>query len=198
VIVTDISDQTDYPECLRSEADEQGLTRSSGLHLSQIIRDIENTLKPRTSEWCTEEELAFFAAGGFMWERCFSLVHRDMVEGGELVRPGEFTLDGITGSPDLLRITNKEVVLIETKCTWRSVRQWESLEKNFWNWLCQVKSYCRMVGTEVSEIHSFFVAGDWRPPVPCVRSIRLEFKERELEENWKMIVRHAHNRGWLA
>jgi len=197
LIVTDITADTSYPDCLRSQADEEGLTRSEGLHLTTVIRDIEETIKPRDL-WCTDEELSFFAAGGFMWERVYSEAMRDSLLGDEsLVRPGEVTLDGITGSPDLLRISDAEVTLIETKCTWRGLRQWEALEKNFWSWLCQVKSYCFMVGTDVAEIHVFFIAGNWRPPVPCVRAVRLEFRKHELVENWRMIVRHATSRGWL-
>jgi len=197
VIVTDITDSLDYPNCLRSQADEEGLTRSGGLHLTPIIKDIEQTIKPRDL-WCTDEELAFFGAGGFMWERVYSEAMRDSLLGDELlVRPGEVTLDGITGSPDLLRISSGDVVLIETKCTWRGLRKWESLEKNFWAWLVQTKAYCLMVGTTITEIHVFFVAGDWRPPVPCVRAIRLEYTDRELNENWLMLVKHAKNRGWL-
>lgn len=194
MIVTDISSETDYPSCLRSQADEEGLTRSGGLHLTPIIRDIERTIKPQ-EDWVSQEELAFFGAGGFMWERVYSIAHRDSVESGDLVRPGEFTLDGVTGSPDLIRVS--DWTLIETKCTWRGLRKWGSLEKNFWSWLTQVKSYALMVGTNVAEIHVFFVAGDWRPPIPCVRSIRLEFTDRELQENWSMILGHAKNRGWL-
>lgn len=194
VIVTDITNETSYPDCLRSQADEEGLTRSGGLHLTPIIKDIEQTIKPREL-WCTQDELEFFGAGGFMWERVFSMAHRDAVETGDLFRPGEIELDGIIGSPDLIRIS--DYTLLETKCTWRGLRQWESLEKNFWGWLCQVKSYSHMIGTNVAEIHVFFVAGNWRPPVPCARSVRLEFRKHELEENWRMILRHAQSRGWV-
>jgi hypothetical protein len=186
-----------YPERLQSQADAEGLTRSPGLHLSTIIRAIEQTIRPK-DEWCTQEELAFFGAGGFMWERVFSMAHRDAVTGaedGDLVRPGEFELDGVAGSPDLIRMS--DWTLIETKCTWRGLRKWESLEKNFWSWLVQTKGYCKMIGTNVCEIHCFFVAGDWRPPVPCVKSIQIEYTDRELSENWSMITKFAESRGWL-
>src|SRR5271168_4082721 len=129
MIVTDITDQTSYPDCLRSQADEEGLTRSKGLHLTTIIRAIEQTIKPK-DEWCSEEELAFFGAGGFLWERVFSMCHADAVATSDIVRPGEFELDGITGSPDLIRVS--DYTLIETKCCWKSQRKFDSLEKNFW------------------------------------------------------------------
>jgi hypothetical protein len=194
VIVTQFQPSPPYPERLQSQADSDGLTRSPGLHLSTIIRDIEQTIKPK-DEWCTQEELEMFGAVGFMWERVFSMAHRDAVENDELVRPGEFMLDGIAGSPDL--IYTPSWTLIETKACFRSARQFESLEKNFWAWIVQVKSYSLMIGTDTAEIHAFFVAGTWRPPTPCVKSVRLEFTDRELQENWSMITGHAERRGWL-
>ena len=183
-----------YPARLQSQADDEGLTRSPGLHLSTIYRDIERTIKPK-DEWCSEEELAFFGAGGFLWERVFGKCHAEAVATEDIVRPGEFELDGIIGSPDLIRVS--DWTLLETKCCWRSARKFESLEKNFWAWICQVKSYSLMIGTNVAEIHCFFVAGDWRPPAPCVKSIRIEYTDRELEENWSMITKFAESRGWL-
>lgn len=164
------------------------------MHLTPIIRDIEQTVKPR-DEWCTEEELAFFGAGGFLWERVFGMAHAEAVTSGDLIRPGEFERDGITGSPDLIRVS--DWTLVETKATWRGLRKWEHLEKWFWAWLVQTKGYCHMISTQVCEIHVFFVAGDWRPPVPTVRSIRIEYTELELEENWWMLTKHARERGWL-
>lgn len=160
----------------------------------QIVHDIEETIRPR-DEWCTQEELSFFGSMGFLWERVFARAHADSICTDDLVRPGEFTADNITGSPDLIRVS--DWTLIETKCTWRSVRKFDSLERNFWAWLVQVKSYCHMIGTNTAEIHVFFVAGDWRPPVPCVKSVRLEFTDREIQENWSMCVEHAKRRGWL-
>lgn len=151
-------------------------------------------MRPR-DEWCTEEELAFFGAGGFLWERVFGVAHAESVATGDIVRPGEWELDGITGSPDLIRCS--DWTLLETKATWRGLRKWDHLEKNFWAWLCQIKGYAKMIGTNVAELHVFFVAGDWRPPVPCVRSIRMEFTDLELNENWQLVVRHAIARGWL-
>lgn len=203
MIVTDISDRTSYPDCLRSQADEQGLTRSGGLHLTTIIRAIEQVIRPR-DEWCTEEELAFFGAGGFLFERVFSMAMRDAVESQDLIRPGEIMLDGITGSPDLIHIPT--MVGVETKLTWKSARKLdtssrpamlESLDKHFWAHKIQCLSYAKMFGIDEYELHYFFVAGNWRPPVPCVKAIRMKYSAQELNDNWAMIVKFAQSRGWL-
>lgn len=203
MIVTDISSLTDYPSCLRSQADEEGLTRSGGLHLTPIIRAIEQVIRPR-DEWCTDEELSFFGAGGFMWERVFSEAMRDSVADDDLIRPGEIELDGITGSPDLIRIS--DMVGIETKLTWKSSRKLdttsrpailESLDKHFWAHKIQCMGYSKLFGINEYELHYFFVAGNWRPPVPCVKAIRMEFSDREINGNWDMIRNFATSRGWL-
>jgi hypothetical protein len=194
MIVTPFTPDPSYPERLQSQADAEGLTRSPGLHLSTIYRDIERTIKPK-DEWCTQEELAFFGAGGFLWERAFSLCHAEAVATEDIVRPGEFELDGIIGSPDLIRVS--DWTLLETKATWKSVKKFDALERWFWPWIVQTKGYAKMIGTNVCEIHVFFICGDWRPPVPCARSVRIEYTDRELEENWSMCVNHATKRGWL-
>ena len=204
MIVTDISASTNYPDCLRSQADEEGLTRSGGLHLTPIIRAIEQVIRPR-DEWCTDEELAFFGAGGFLWERVFSQAMADASVNRDMIRPGEIELDGITGSPDLLDVSGKSLIGIETKLTWKSSRKLdtssqpailESLDKHFWAHKIQCMSYAHMLGTNVYQLHYFFVAGNWRPPVPCVKAIQMEFSDRELAGNWKMITDFADSRGW--
>jgi hypothetical protein len=205
MIVTDITDQTDYPDCLRSQADEEGLTRSGGLHLTPIIRAIEEVIRPR-DQWVTEEELSFFGAGGFLFERVFSMAMADASITDSLIRPGEIELDGITGSPDLLDLSNGGLLGIETKMTWKSSRKLdtsskpavlESLDKHFWAHKIQCMSYAHMLGINVYQLHYFFVAGNWRPPVPCVKAIQMEFSNRELEGNWSMITEFARSRNWL-
>ena len=203
MIVTDITSALNYPDCLRSQADEEGLTRSGGLHLTPIIRAIEQIIRPR-DEWVSQEELAFFGAGGFLWERVFSEAMRDAAETDDLIRPGEVELDGITGSPDLIRISTG--CGVETKMTWKSSRKLdtvsqpailESLDKSFWSHKVQCLSYAKMLGINEYELHYFFVAGNWRPPVPCVKAIRMEFSQRELDGNWTMIRNFAASKGWL-
>jgi len=203
MIVTDITNDLDYPNCLRSQADEDGLTRSEGLHLTTIIRAIEETVRPR-DEWCTENELAFFGAAGFMWERVFSMAMRDATANEDLVRPGEVTLDGIIGSPDLIDIPR--LIGIDTKLTWKSAKRLdvsskpamlESIDRNFWANKIQAMSYAHMMGFDTWELHYFFVSGNWRPPIPCTKAVRLQFTSEELKRNWLMLVQFAETRGWL-
>lgn len=168
--------------------------RSDGLHLSQIYNDIEATLAPR--EEMEESQLSNYRAGGFLWERLFSSAMADSIRGGDIVRPGEFAVDGIAGSPDNLRIDPWRV--IETKCTWRSVQKFDDhMEKFMWTWLVQMKGYCRMVGALQAELYCFFINGDYRGSGPLPRGLLLSWSQLEIDENWRMITGHARNRGWL-
>lgn len=193
--VTEIFPEPSFPDCLRSQAEEMGLERSPGLHLTPIIYDIEHTIKSQ-DEWCTEDELSAFGSVGFLWERIFEMAHREAFIRGDMVRPGEFTLDGITGSPDLVKFS-PGYRLIETKATWKSAKKFDDLTKNFWKWLAQTKAYCHMIGATECEIHCLFICGDWYPPIPKYRSVLIRYGQDELRSNWRMITGHAKEKGWL-
>lgn len=181
------------PILIQGPAYDHGEVRSSGLHLSTIYQDIENTFITRNE--MDPEELAFFRAGGFLWERSLSQAFASSVTNGDWVRPGEWHLDGIIGSPDLLDLPRWRV--IETKCTWKSSRRLDALEKNFWVWLVQIKGYCRMVGTQEALLLAFHINGDYRGSGPLVRAIELKFTQNEIEQNWRMITNHARKKGWI-
>lgn len=193
MIVTDLHD-ANYPECLEGPQDDLGLGRSKGtLHLGSILHDLRESLAPRGEP--NEDDLAFYAAGGFMWERIWDRAHQDAINRGLVIRPGEFERDGIVGSPDALDLDHTR--LVELKCRWQSSRKFDHLEKNYWYELLQIKSYLAMIGWTEAELTIFYVCGDWRPPIPKVRSALLEFTELEIEESWAMVVGHARRKGWV-
>ena len=183
------------PEMILGPSSDPPSPRSPGLHLSQIYWDLAKSAGLLGENDFTEEELAFYKAGGFLWEHCFKLALLEAFADASVFRPGEFTRDGIIGSPDGLRL--EPFRLVELKCTWQSSRKLDQLEKYRWVWLAQIKSYCWMTGANQCELHVFCVCGDWRPPVPATRSFLLEWSDRELQENWAMIVNHARRRKWL-
>lgn len=173
-----------------------GLARSPGLHLTTIIHSLEQQVRPR-DEWCSSEELQFYGSLGFLWERYFARCFADSIASGTLFRPGEISKDGITGSPDLVDLSNG-LVVVETKCSWRSVSKFDfGFENNFWAWIQQISGYAYMLETQIAELHAFFVNGDYKPPMPCTRSIRIEFTEAELKNRWRMLVNHAKDMNWL-
>jgi hypothetical protein len=194
VIVTPFEPQPAYPQRILGPQSITGQKRSPGLHLTDVIRDIAATagLGKDSAE---QDDLDWYASGGWLWEQAFDLAHAEAVSNGDMVNIGEIECDGISGTPD--RVTWEPFRIIELKCRWMAARKFDSLERNFFLELMQIKSYCYMIGTDEAELHVFFVAGDWRPPVPQSRSVLLEFTERELAENWQQIISHSRKKGWL-
>lgn len=189
------------PETVLGPADEAfqlgdlHMARSPGLHLSTIYQDIELTIGAQNSE-LSERDLEFYRAGGFLWERVMSAALVASLQTDDIVRPGEFERDGITGSPDLLDLRTMHIH--ETKCTWRSENKFDNLQKFFWSWLVQVQGYCHMLDTGTAILTVMFVNGRYAPPKPNIRRKQFEFTRRELSDNWLMLLNHARVRGWLT
>jgi hypothetical protein len=166
-----------------------GVDRSCGpdvVHLTDVTRYIgaKTGLGPNTAgQW----DLDAAAEAGFIWEDLLSLVLGRRLG----VAPGEVELDGIVGSPDGIGPDPWEEVPLavqEYKCTWRSVRNGQP--DGVWHWMAQVKGYCRMVGTHVVVFRVLYLMGDYKGSGPLRRTFRLEFDQKEIEENWAMILRH--------
>jgi hypothetical protein len=184
-------------DTIRSESEHQGQARTPGLHLSTIYADIEAQWLKR--EPLEEKDRAAYMSGGFLWEHAFSQAFgRSILQLG-VSRPPELFLDGIIGSPDLIDYVNWRV--LDTKFTWKSARKLEHMERYFWPWLCQMKSYLKMMQTmgacDTAELYIFFVNGDYAPPRPAARRLELKFDQQEIEENWAMVLRYARGKGWL-
>lgn len=198
MIVSPIDHPTPISELILGPENESATPRSTGtLHLSTIYRDLcKSALLDRHRNGdVTEEELAFYGAGGFMWEWVFSMAYARAFTDREVIRTDEWELDGIVGSPDGVRVDPYRVV--ETKFRWMSSNKLDALERYFWPELVQMKSYCHMIGSTEAELHVYFVNGDYKPPIPTVRSLLLDFTPEELDDNWNMVRSHAERRGWL-
>lgn len=189
-------DLSAYPQCiLPPPHDTHSAGRSPGVHLTQVIRDMAEVSGIGKDSGFLEEDLAWFACGGHLWEHVFDNAHKQAIDRGDLISPGEFFLDGVFATPD--RVDLSRPALIELKCRWQSSRKFENLEKNYWCELTQLRCYCHMLGILEGDLIIFFLVGDWRPPIPCVRGVNLKFTDFELEETWMQILGHAKWRGWL-
>lgn len=157
------------------------------LHLSTIYNDLDRTLFPKTTNADITNQL--WAEVGFMWE---TLLSKTLAEHCS-ARPGEIELDGVVGSPD--GYDQDTGVLDEYKATWKSIKN--AHPKDIWKWLVQVKGYCKMLGTTIVRFHVFYVMGDYRGSGPLYRSYLFSFTQREVDENWDMLINHAKSKGWL-
>ena len=75
----------------------------------------------------------------------------------------------------------------EYKATWRSIRQ--PPEEN-WYWMTQFKSYDYMFGVPVTVLRVLYLNGNYKGSGPLDEAFRIEYTERELLENWQMVVNH--------
>lgn len=157
------------------------------IHLSDIAKYIEFKMDFAKKNGAIDWNMAVAAEVGFLWEDLLSLVYADKYA----ARIGEVELDGIVGSPDGLSASDpfdvEPIVNEEYKATWRSVNK--SPDK-IWYWMTQFKSYCKMLGVTVTVARVLYLNGDYKGSGPLYRVFRIEFTDRELQENWDMILKH--------
>lgn len=186
--------EIEWPEPYAIATDGKDQSRSEGLHLSTVIRhvslkmgwakDYSSTGKPSNK---------FPMHVGIAWENyLFQLIASRMPEGHEFdPHPGELCEDGIYMSPDGIEIDSAgQVIIHEIKCTWKKPNK---VIESRWEWLTQVKSYCRAAGSTCGVLHQLYITGDPFTSLPSHISTRMEFTKRELEESWEMILREAQS-----
>ena len=163
------------------------------VHVSEVIRWIDNRVIHRGQRKPYEDlspnekkRMGNYVSVGYAWE---DLLAQSLapVFGGEYVRTGEIELDGIVGTPDGLELTG--LAIDETKATWRSSRR--SIETDFWSWFVQIKAYCHILQVPRASLRVFFVNGDYRDSGPQIKCFDIDFSQRELEDNWRMIKANA-------
>lgn len=165
--------------------------RAEGLHLGEVIKSLQNSSGlGYKGKGFNDMNLA--AEVGLLWERALSKIMAEKYA----MRPPQIISDGIWMSMD--GINNDlhpgddpegevPIVVEEYKATWQSTKR--SPVDNFY-YMCQVKSYCRALGTDVALMRIFYIMGDYRGSGPQYRIARIKFDQLELENNWNMILRH--------
>ena len=182
---------TEYPwKVTANDFSEDLNTRSKGLHLGTVLTDIEKLLFPPKASWDGEQAMAI----GFIWENILAAsILKSMRVSGALITPGEITVDGIAMTPDGWEPETR--VLHEYKATWKSCNR--EIEDQ-WRYCTQVKSYCRAMATNRCDLYVLYLMGNYRDirqPIPI--KYELEFTQRELDDNWRMIVSHSKKVGLL-
>lgn len=164
--------------------------RSPGMHISEIIGDLCVQLRyhdPRPAGEDFPDHVKLRMALGNALEH--AIIHRyELDDPGRYVQPGEMSLDGLFGTPDLL--DTETFTVHEIKCTWLSANH-DIDSKKLWKYWVQVKAYCRMMETLRGDLQIAYVNGDYSDMSPMFRQWGATFTKRELEDNWNMLVSHG-------
>lgn len=174
-----------------------GISRSEGLHLTDVIKYIEKKLDAQYKGTGFKNQ-ALTMDIGFLWENVLSYVYGSLMA----LRPGEIICDGISCSPDGIGYdedicnTDKELIVSGTgqpcveeyKATWKSTK---TSPTDVWYYMTQVKSYAYVLGLNIVVMRIIYLMGDWKGSGPQYRVCRIVFEDDEIENNWKMITKYA-------
>lgn len=199
--ITEIDHQLDLA------APTEGYVRTPGLHMSAIYNSLYAKLEPRRFAGKGDPDAVKMETGTSFEEVLEPALARRLMgdrpsefaamPSGRIVKVG--TPGAIIFSPDYL-IFNGVMRLGEFKCTWMSIRHGIQ-DKRFDKWFCQIKSYCYPLKIRWARLYVLFVNGDYsyRPPNggAQIRAWDLEFTERELRDNWDMLMAHARQEGMI-
>ena len=165
-------------------------TRSPGLHLSQLIREIERDVYG--DEARPDGPIPpGFAEMGFIWE---GLAEQMVVRNiGPVLSQFESYEDRIYATSDWVPLIDGRVwdAKLSYKST-SSIGQWES---RFLSYMIQLKWHCRYFETNEATLLFMFVMGDWKrgddwsgPSAP--RRFDFTFTDDELEANRAWVLRY--------
>jgi hypothetical protein len=190
--------------------------RSPGVHQSDLIRDLENTvLKPGQRRADVDisdserEALNRYRELGLMWEIVLEAVWRKRritnLDPRKFLRQVEIEHDGVFKTVDAIHIPDWRV--LEFKLTFRSSgrtgfpdppaesREFSdgeisSFTSEFWAWMAQIKGNCLGHGTRLASLFVLFVNGAYHPPIPQTRRFDFIFDDQDLIDNWRMLKNH--------
>jgi hypothetical protein len=171
-----------WPKTLFEDDEE----RQPGLHLGEVTRSMLNRAG-LGYKGAGFNDMELTAEIGLLWERGLSRIMADKYA----FRPPQIQKDGIWMSPDGMGIGTDPlgiapITVEEYKATWKSSR---NQPEDVFGYMIQAKSYCLVMGTNVAVMRVFYIVGDYRGSGPVYRVSRILFTDKELEDNWAMVLR---------
>lgn len=199
---------TPFMQMIR-EARSQEQART-GLHLSSIVADIVARTMPKQGDGIDEATGWLFQELGNTWE---NLVAWDLTRRySRFHKPTPRTYRGIICSPD----GDDGSTIHEIKARWGSSHAFIELDDEvptllepltgeltaesatFTKYKMQTLFYMRAFGRERGQLHTVFMAGNFRPPFPRPCTLRLRPTAEELDTNEDQIIQHAIDMGVLS
>lgn len=167
----------------------------TGLHVSTIVNDWLTCLDPKRygKEIAHVHRDSYWEIGNAL-EDVLAESLRQRISGWKKPIPQIYR--GVEGSPDGWRPMSRSID--EIKATWVSERDFLTSLK-FLGYLRQAMMYAEMWGALRISLHILFINGNWRPPMPKPRTLRLSFTPRVRFDSFEAMVQHAIDRrlpGW--
>lgn len=169
---------------------------SGSIHESEVVDALFKLQHPGMAdpdnwEWASILGFLLEDVWEFMWAQMMLAVHP------EVIRPGEFDLDGLFLSPDGICMEPDlpefpRPRLVEYKFTWKSVTG--SPPEQNWKWRMQTMSYLHCLHLTDCELVALYPLGNYRPPKPVLRRELWVFEQEELDAAWRMLCDGAE---WL-
>lgn len=177
-------------------------SRSDGVHISTIIRDIAMEMEPDKYKKHGDDIAYERMVGGMGWEDLLFGTLQDM--GESVVRIGELkistvlinsaTNSNLFGTPDWYDLTLGAIH--ECKCTWKSSSKWDP-QYDYTYWWQQVMAYCYAINCTHATLWVMHVNGDYRGSGPQLQAHDAQFTQDELDLNISMLVNHAVAKGMI-
>lgn len=196
----------------------EGYVRSPGLHMSDIYNSLFKGLDPKRFDKGTGPDVLAMDYGSSFEEALEEAVAHYFAKRstGGSDRPGEYacladgrivkvgTPKSIIFSPDHF-FYNGVTRLGEFKSTRMTIGGGITQEK-FDKWFCQMKAYGKPLKMPDQRLIALFINGHgkWKdhkvpglgllPSGPLLLAWDLKFTQRELDDNWNMLMRHARKK----
>lgn len=145
---------------------------------------------------------AFMGLGtGMEWALAYAYSRR--YPGRYIHQPPEMILDDIAGHIDLVDIQDSRgIVIDDVKCKWSATADDKDIMAGpYWEAWTRLKGYCKFMGSTIGRLHVFNVNGEGfgkradgtqKSFGPTYRVWEWVWTEREIDQNWQMILNHKH------
>lgn len=157
--------------------------RSKGIHLSGIIKGILLLDDPERYGSPIDDNARAMFELGFRWENTLKPTYPE-----DVIRQFEMKKNRIIGTCDALFPRHWRIG--ESKATWISAKH-DILSPRLKHWIWQGCGYCAMADATEIQYDVLYVNGYYdrtERPRPIYRRWLLEFKRREVRENWEMLL----------
>ncbi len=182
-----------------------GPARSSGVHLSAVLRliaqttgalkaydeDLDELIGRVSPESVGTTGTLMRIAIGYAWEDWIFPRLENVIR-----QPGELCLDDVYGTPDGLEFTEPgDIILHEGKATFKSSKN-GVVAIQLWLW--QAMGYLKMLQEKWHEecrtvvFHPLFIRGDYKGIDPQYLPTEITFEQAEIESVWDMVKRNKH------